>query len=54
MLLFFFRKEIESKRKMLENTIKNIEKRIENDQIQKSWNPGGGIFTDCIGCGEKV
>jgi len=34
--------------------LKNVTKKLEGEVKSKSWNPGGGNFVSCIGCGEPL
>ena len=31
--------------------LKNLNKRFERDQVEKTFVPGGAVFKDCRGCG---
>ncbi len=47
-----FKKEVVSRKQMLERMLKNVNKRmIEINDIKKPWCPAAGDITDCIGCG---
>jgi len=48
------RQEIKAKKKMLNNTLNELNKKLQSDYVKPAFNPGGGVFTDCIGCGEEV
>lgn len=39
---------------MLDKTLTELTKKLESDHQKPPFNPGGGIFKGCIGCGEEV
>jgi len=39
---------------MLSQTLNELNKKLQSDYAKPPFNPGGGVFTDCIGCGEEV
>lgn len=39
---------------MLKQTLDGLSKKLESDYQKTPFNPGGGVFTNCIGCGEGV
>lgn len=47
-----FKAELVSRKKIMKDFVKALDKRLGGQQDIKPWNPGGGIFTECIGCGE--
>lgn len=49
-----FEQEIKAKKKMLNNTLNELNKKLQSDYVKPAFNPGGGVFTDCIGCGEEL
>jgi hypothetical protein len=49
-----FAHELRAKNKTLKDVQKKIDSRLSGEIKLKAWNPGGGTFTDCIGCGENV
>jgi hypothetical protein len=49
-----FAMELKAKRRILKDVLKAVDKKLAGDQVKTAWNPGGGTFTDCIGCGEDV
>jgi len=39
---------------MLNQTLSELNKKLQGDVQKPPFNPGGGVFTGCIGCGEEV
>jgi len=39
---------------MLNQTLSELNKKLQGDVEKPPFNPGGGVFTGCIGCGEEV
>lgn len=39
---------------MLNQTLDGLNRKLESDFTKPAFNPGGNVFTDCIGCGEEV
>ena len=50
----FNSKEVKAKKKMLNQTLSELNKKLQGDVEKPPFNPGGGIFTGCIGCGEEL
>lgn len=49
------RTELKTRRKMLENNLKMLDKHLSSmDVAQIVWVPGGRTIVDCIGCGEQL
>jgi len=49
-----FDKEVKAKKKMLNQTLSELNKKLQGDVEKPPFNPGGGVFTGCIGCGEEL
>lgn len=49
-----FASELREKRRILKDVLKKVNEKLSGDTRQAAWNPGGGVFDDCIGCGENV
>ena len=39
---------------MLNQTLEQLNKKLESDFVKPPFNPGGNVFTGCIGCGEEL
>jgi tetratricopeptide (TPR) repeat protein len=49
-----FKQELAAKKKMLNKTLEDLNKKLDSDYQRPPFNPGGNVFTDCIGCGEEL
>lgn len=49
-----FSQELKEKRRILKDVLKKVNLQLSGDVRKAAWNPGGGTFSDCIGCGENV
>jgi len=49
-----FKNELQAKKKMLNQTLGELTKKLQGDVDKPPFNPGGAVFTGCIGCGEEL
>ena len=49
-----FSRELRERRRMLQDSLACVNKKLQGEVKAKPWNPGGANFSDCIGCGESV
>jgi hypothetical protein len=49
-----FARELHERRKLLADSLKSVNRKLNGEVKSKPWNPGGANFVDCFGCGASV
>lgn len=47
-----FKQEVKARKQILENMITRLKQQFHADPKKPAFNPGGAVFSECIGCGE--